>query len=395
MSNFAAVRGRIPGMKFANLAWKNALRNKRRSLLTVLSLAASLFLLTTLQAVLYEFQFSSASPKSDLRVVVHHAVSFTQSLPIAYRPRIAQVAGVEDLSAFQWFGGIYIEEKNFFAQFAVEPEHFLNIMSEFSMPAEQKQNFIAQRTGAIAGKGLFERFHWKVGDRITLKGTVFPVDLEFVLTGMYTSPNPPDESGFYFHWDYLDEAAGRPGDAGTYSVLVKSREDVPKVVNAIDQMFRNSSAETKTETEKEFNLSFSGMLGNIKLLVAWISGVVTFTILLVTAATMGMSIRERTAEFGVLKSLGFTSGLIVALLVGESAFIALSGWLLGCVGARVLYSNINMAAMTAGFFPVLRVRPEILLEGLALALLVAILTAGVPAYRASKLNIAEALRYVG
>ncbi len=382
-------------MKFASLAWKNALRNKRRSILTVLSLAASLFLLTTLQAVLHEFQFSSNSPKSDLRVVVHHAVSFTQSLPISYRPRIAQVAGVEDLSPFQWFGGIYIEEKNFFAQFAVEPEHFLNVMSEFSLPADQKQNFLSQRTAAIAGRNLFERFHWKVGDRITLKGTIFPADAELLLVGMFTSPNPPDESALYFHWDYLDELTGRAGNAGTYSVLVKSREDVPKVVSAVDAMFRNSSAETKTETEKEFNLSFSGMMGNIKFLVASISAVVTFTILLVTAATMGMSIRERTAEFGILKSLGFTSGLIVALLVGESAIIALSGWLLGCVGARVLYSNVNMAAMTAGFFPVLRVTPDVLLEGLALALMVAILTAGVPAYRASKLNIAEALRYVG
>jgi putative ABC transport system permease protein len=382
-------------MKFVSLAWKNVLRNKRRSILTVLSLAASLFLLTTLQAVLYEFQFSSNSPKSDLRVIVHHAVSFTQSLPISYRPRIAQVPGVEDVSTFDWFGGIYIEEKNFFAQFAVEPEHYLNIMSDFSLPADQKQNFIAQRTAAIAGKSLVDRFHWKIGDRITLKGTIYPADAELVLAGVYTSPNPPDESSLYFHWDYLDELVGRTGDAGTYSVLVKSREDVPKVVSAIDTMFRNSSAETKTETEKEFNLSFSGMMGNVKLLVAWISGVVTFTILLVTAATMGMSIRERTGEFGIMKSLGFTSGLIVTLLVGESAIIALSGWLLGCVGARVLYGNVNMAAMTAGFFPVLRVTPEVLLEGLALALLVAVLTAGAPAYRASKLNIAEALRYVG
>jgi putative ABC transport system permease protein len=328
-------------------------------------------------------------------VVVHHAVSFTQSLPISYRPRIAQVAGVEDVSAFQWFGGIYIEPKNFFAQFAVEPEHILNILSQLSMPADQKQNFISQRTAAIAGKGLFERFHWKIGDRITLKGTVFPADAELVLAGTFTSPNPPDESTLYFHWDYLDELTGRAGNAGTYYVLVKSREDVPKVVSAVDALFRNSSAETKTETEKEFNLSFSGMMGNIKFLVAAISAVVTFTILLVTAATMGMSIRERTAEFGILKSLGFTSGLIVALLVGESAIIALGGWLIGCVGARVLYSSVNMAAMTAGFFPVLRVTPAVMLEGLALAVLVAVLTAGVPAYRASKLNIAEALRYVG
>ncbi len=382
-------------MKFALLAWKNALRNKRRSILTVLSLAASLFLLTTLQAVLHQFEFSSASPKSDLRVMVHHAVSFTQSLPISYRPRIAAVPGIEDLSAFQWFGGIYVEPKNFFAQFAVEPEHYLNIRPEFSMPADQRQNFIAQRNAAIAGKALFDRFHWNVGDHITLKGTIFPVDAELVLAGMYTSPNLPDESTLFFHWDYLDEMDGRSGNAGTYSVLTKSREDVPKVIAAVDGMFRNSSAETKSETEKEFNLSFSGMMGNVKLLVASISAVVTFTILLVTAATMGMSIRERTAEFGILKSLGFTSGLIVTLLVGEAAMIALTGWLIGCLGARVLYSTVNMGNMTAGFFPALNVTPQILLEGLALAVAVAVITAAVPAYRASRLNIAEALRYVG
>src|SRR5260221_5938800 len=169
------------------------------------------------------------------------------------------------------------------------------------------------------------RFKWKLGARVTLEGPFYPVDLEFVLAGSYTSPNKPDEGTFWFHWEYLDEATGRPGNVNNFVLLCHSREDVPRVVNEVDAMFRNSTAETKTETEKEFALSFSGMMGNVKFLVASISVVVVFTILLVTVATMGMSIRERSAEFGLLKSLGFTSPLIVGLLVGESLFISLSG----------------------------------------------------------------------
>ncbi len=382
-------------MRFLSLAWKNAWRNKRRSILTILSLGASLFLLTTLRTVLHEFEFASGSPKSALRVITHHAVSFTQPLPIAYREKIQQIPGIEEMSSQQWFGGIYVEEKNFFGQFGVDADKFFTVYPELAIPEDQKTSFIAQRNGAAVGKSLADRFGWKIGDRVTLKGTIYPVDLELVIAGIYKSPNPPDEGTLWFHWEYLDESTGRPGNTNNFTILTRSAADVPKVIDAIDATFRNPSAQTKTETEKEFALSFSGMMGNIKFLIGAISAVVVFTILLVTAATMGMSIRERTAEFGILKSLGFTRGLIIGLLVEESMIIAVCGWLVGCVGARVLYGSVNLSNLTAGFFSVLRVQASSLEIGFALAVMVAVVTAGFPAWRASRMNIAEALRHVG
>lgn len=383
-------------MRFVSLAWKNALRNKRRSILTILSLAASLFLLTTLQAVLYQFEFASGSPKSALRVITHHAVSFTQPIPIAYKEKILQVPGIEAVTGEQWFGGIYVKEDNFFAQFAVDPVAFLKVYPEYLMPEDQQQAFIRQRNGAMVGKSLAERFGWKLGDHVTLKGTIYPTDLDFVVAGIFTSPtNPPDEGNFWFQWDYLEESTGRPGTTNNFVALARSANDIPRIINEVDAMFRNSSAQTKSETEKEFTLSFSGMMGNIKFLVGAVSVVVVFTLLLVTAATMGMSIRERTSEFGILKSIGFTSPLIVGLLVGESMMIALCGWVVGCLGARVLYGSVNLANMTAGFFSKLDVPPRFLLSGLALSLVVGFLTSAFPAWRASRLNIAEALRHVG
>ena len=382
-------------MKFARLIWKNALRNKRRSLLTAFSLSASLFLLTTLRTVLFELQAVSAAPQSDLRLVTRHAVAFTNPLPIYYLDRIKRIPGVREVIPGTWFGGIYIDQNNFFGQFTVDPEKAFVVFPEFQLPEDQKEAFRKQRNGAIAGVRLMQRFGWKIGDRITLMGTNYPVDLELVIVGGFTSINPPDEAALMFRWDYLDELAGRTGEAGWFTILARSREDMPRIIQAVDDMSRNSSAPTKTESEKEFQLSFSGMLGNIRFLVGSISAVVVFTILLVTAATMGMSIRERTAELGLLKSLGYSRSLIVGLLTGESILISLAGWLAGCVGAWVLYSHIDLQAATGGWFTVLRVQPDSLALGLLLSLLVALVATCMPAYRASRLSVADALRYLG
>jgi putative ABC transport system permease protein len=382
-------------MTYPGLIWRNAVRNKRRSVLTALSLAASLFLLTTLRTVLAELQAVSAAPLSDLRLVSRHVVSFTNPLPISYLEKMRRVPGVHDVMPGNWYGGIYIDEKDFFAQFTVDHQRVFDIMPELQLPEEQKSDFRKHRNAAIAGTRLFDRFGWKIGDRITLKGTNYPVDLELILVGRFTSINPPDEAALMFRWDYLDESLGRIGQAAWFTLVAQSRDDVPRIIQTIDEMFRNSGAPTKTETEKGFQLSFSGMMGNVKFLVASISAVVVFTILLVTATTMGMNIRERTAELGIMKSLGFTRSRIVGLLVGESLMIAGTGWLLGCVGAWLLFSNIDLQKATGGFFTVLRVQPESLAIGFALSVVVALLASGLPAYRASSLNIADALRYTG
>jgi putative ABC transport system permease protein len=382
-------------MKFARLIWKNALRNKRRSILTVFSLAASLFLLTTLRTVLFELQAVSNAPQSALRLVTRHAVSFANPLPMAYMERIKQVPGVREVIPGNWFGGIYIDENNFFGQFTVDQDKVFEVFPEFQMPEDQKEAFRKLRNGAIAGVRLFDRFGWKIGQRITLMGTNYPADLELVLVGKFTSLNPPDETSLMFRYDYFDEVLGRTGQAGWFTLVAQRPEDMPGIIRTVDDMFRSSGAPTKTESEKEFQLSFSGMMGNVKLLVASISAVVVFTILLVTAATMGMSIRERTNEFGIMQSLGFSRGLITALLTGESLVIALTAWLVGCVGALVLYSHVDLQTATGGWFAALRVQPDSLILGFGLSLLVAVVASGIPAYRATGGNIADAIRYVG
>lgn len=382
-------------MKFAVLVLKSALRNKRRTVLTVLSLAVSLFLLVTLQTVLYELSSPTLSPESDLRLWTRHAVSLANVIPLAYKDRIARVPGVKDVMVANWFGGIYIDESNFFAQFAVDADRYFRIYPELQIPVDQRLAFERERTGAVAGVRLAQRFGWKIGDRVTLKGTFYPFDAELKIVGFFTSPNPPDEATLTFHYDYLYELMNRRGDAGTFCILAESREALPHIARSVDQMFRNSSAPTKTETEKAFVQSFSGMLGNVKMLITSISVVVVFTILLVTAASMGMTIRERTSEVAVLKTLGYTSRLVLALLLSEALLIALAGAALGCGGAKLVYSTADLQRATGGFIVQLRVQNSAMLLGISLGAAIGLFSAAIPAVRASRLSIAEALRHIG
>ncbi len=382
-------------MKFAALVLKSALRNKRRTILTVLSLGASLFLLITLHTVLYELQATSVAPESDLRLWTRHAVSIANWLPLAYKEQIRQIPGVKDVMTVNWFGGIYIDERNFFGNFAVDADKEFKIVSELKIDTPQREAFEKERTAAVAGVRLMERFGWKIGDRITLKGTIYPFDVELKLVGTFTSPNPPDEAALLFHYDYLDEMMGRRGVAGSFCILAESAEAMPRVAQAVDDKFRNSVAPTKTETEKAFQLSFSNMMGNVKLFIGSISAVVVFTVLLVTAATMAMSIRERTAEVAVLKTLGYTRGLILGLLLAEALLIAVLGGVVGCGGAKLLYSTLDMQKATGGWLVKLRVQPEALVLGMALAAAIGLVAAAVPALRASRLSIAQAIRHVG
>jgi len=382
-------------MRFAALVVKSALRNKRRSILTVLSLGASLFLLVTLQAVLYELRFSSVAPESALRLWTRHAVSIANWMPLAYKEQIRQVAGVKDVMVVNLFVGVYIDERNYFPSAALDADKGFKIYPELKIAPDQLENFIRERTAAVAGVRLFRRFGWKIGDRITLKGINYPADVELKLAGSFTSSNPPDEGALWFHYDYLDELMGRRGIAAAFCILADSAEALPRIAQAVDEKFRNSIAPTKTETEKAFTLGFSKLMGNVKLFIGSISAVVVFTVLLVTAATMSMSIRERTAEVAVLKTLGYTPGLILGLLMAEALLIAVLGGLVGCGGAKLLYSYLDMQRATGGFLVKLRVQPEALVLGIALAAAIGMVAAVVPALRASRLSIAEAIRHVG
>lgn len=337
-------------MKLFRLIWKNAIRNPRRTTLTILSIGISMFLISTLQAVLssiYRVARESGSPH--LRVIVHRSTSITQSLPEAYRQRIAAVPGVRALISQTWFGGQYIDARNFFANFAVDVDNFEKVFDDFHVPPDQLAAWKQERTAALVGRKLMEQYHWRFGDRITLKGLIYPINPEFIIRAVYTASNDPQERILFFHYDYFDELQGRPGRVGSFTVKADSAQDVPRLVDKIDQMFRNTDAETKTETEQAFGLSFVSMLGNVKLLLTSISAAVVFTILLVAGNTMAMSIRERTGEVAVLKTLGFRRNTILFLLVGESLMIALLGGVLGSAGAKLTYAFIHVTFAKAKF----------------------------------------------
>ena len=330
--------------------WKNALRNRRRTVLTVLSITISIFLVSTLEAVvdtLYRPTNGSSTPH--LRLVVHRSTSITQHLPESYRQRLQTVPGVKYLVGLTWFGGQYIDERNFFANFATDTENFEKVFDEYIISPDQLAAWKSERTAALVGRKLTEKFKWRVGQRVTLKGTIYPISPEFTIRAVYTTPDETEEDAFYFHYDYFDEALGRLGQIGSFTIKADSAESVPHIMDSVDGMFRNTAAETKTETEQAFALGFVSMLGNVKLLLTAISAAVVFTILLVAGNTMAMSIRERTGEVAILKTLGFRRNTILILLVGESLVIALLGGLLGALGAKLAYAFVGITFNKAKF----------------------------------------------
>lgn len=385
-------------MDYLRLMLKNAARNHRRTVLTVLSMAVSLFLLVSLRTLLSELEGSSVlAPESALRLVTRHSVSLNILLPISYWQRIQQVPGVEMATPFHWFGGYYQDPKNFFAQFAAEPDTVVRMAAEYTFNQAEVEAWKKDRTGALVARKLMERFDWKVGDRITIVGMIFPFNLELVIRGTYTGP---DETAVWFQHDYYNELVRQhlPGAAdkvGSFWIKVRTAEDVSRAAAAIDDMFRNSDAPTKTETEKAFTLSFTSMLGNVKLFLALIAAAVVFAILLVTINTMAMSVRERTGEVAVLRTLGFRRWQVLGLLMGESVVIALAGGLVGIVGAKLLFGTLDMYRLTQGIIQHFNISPLTVFLGLSLAALVGVISATVPAWRAVNGSIAAAMRQVG
>ncbi len=329
-------------MKLLPLIWKNARRNTRRTLLTISSLAVSIFLVATLQAVLASLHRAGAqSGGSHLRLVVHRATGITQPLPISYRAKIASLPGVTAVVGTQWFGGQYIDARNFFANFAVNTDQFEKVYDDYQVPAAQLEDWKRERTAALVGQKLMATYHWKLGDRVTLLNSVFGINLDFVIRAVYTDVKDPSyEQALYFNYDYLDEAMGGLNQIGNYVVKVDNRANAQRVQDAIDEMFRNSAFETKTDTEQAYALGFVSMLGNINLLFAAISAAVIFALLFMVGNATAMSVRERTAEVAVMKTLGFGRSAILKLIAGEAVMIALLGGLVGVLGAKLTYAFI-------------------------------------------------------
>ena len=382
-------------MTLGRFATKNAFRNRRRSLITSISIAFSLLLLTLLMSVYRGFYIDQGPPESALRLITRHKVSLVFWLPSYYREKIRTIPGVVHVSPWNWFGGIYKDQKpeNQFAQFGVDPNEIMDILKENRVPPDQLEAFKRDRAGAAVNRALAEKHGWKLGDKVIVKGTIYPINLELTIRAIYDTDNAFDS--MLFNMEYVEQALPRvKGRTGTFYTLVDSPAHVTTVSKAIDQMFANSPQPTKTETEKGFTLSFVAQLGNVKLFILSICGAVVFAILLVSANTMAMTIRERTREVAVLKTLGFTRATILSLYIGEAVTISLFGGLLGATGATLLM--IAASHMPNGtFFTGFKVNPPTYVVSLAVAALVGFLSAVFPSYQASQRNIVDGLRHIG
>ncbi len=380
-------------MKYWRIIWKNVTRNKKRTSLTILSIAFSLLLVTFLRTLIVELGKANPAPESTRRVVVRRLTSLQERMPESYRQKLERVPHVQLVAAIDWFGGIYRERKNFFANFALDHDKIFDMYPEIQIGETAKQAWMSQRSAAICGVKLAERFGWKVGDKITLMGSIYPVDLDFTLVGIYTSIG--DEQSFYFHRDYFEEVLGKPGMAGAWYLLCDSPENVPTVISTVDAAFRNTDAETLSETERAFESSFAKMIGNVKGLVLSISSVVVFMILLITGNTMAMNIRDRSHEIAILKSLGFQNESLVGMLVGESVVIAVVGGFLGIGGGILLFSIVDLSKVSMGFIRSFQVELPTAALGLGIALAVGLASGLLPALHVTRLTVSDGLRRIG
>jgi len=370
---------------------KNAFRNKRRAALCVLSVASSIFLLVALLVVLNEFTNPPEDAGTELRIAVRNKVSLATPLPIRQRVLIEKIPGVEAVTALSYFGGNYRgEDTTFWAQFAIEPEQLPAVFGEAHLPREQLDAWIAHRTSCIVGIDTAARYGIKIGDRIPIVGSFYPVDLDLTVVGIYEGTT--DDRNVFFHHKYLDELLGDPGTVGMWWIKARSADDVPRVIDAINAAFANTSAEVLAETERAFQLGFVSMWANIKVLISSISSVVVFALLLVTASTMSMAIRERLRELSVLKALGFRRHELFAFILAESFGLATAGFLLGAGGAWAIFSGVDAPTLTGGLFPSLDVTPRILGAAASVAALLGIVASLAPSLSVARLSVAEGLK---
>ena len=379
-------------MRYRHLLLANLFRRRIRTGLTVGSFAVALFLFGILAVVRGAFHQGIDVAGTD-RLVIINKVSLIQPLPFAYRDRLLRIPGVAQATFATWFGGVYQDERNFFPQFAVDKEHYRDLFPEFLIPDDQWQAFLADREGCVVGVGLAQRFGWKLGDRIPIRGTIYPGVWEFNVRAIYRGGRTQDDTTqFWFHWDYLDER--RPldkGFVGWYTVRITNPDDAVRVARAIDDDFANSPFETKTDTEKAFAASFVKQMGNIEFLILSVGSVVFFTLLLVTGNTMAIAVRERVRELAVLKAVGFSDGLVLGLILGETVVVAAVGGGLG-VGLAKLFTL--RGDPTGGLLPFFYLPPQAMVVGVVLAVAVGLLAGVLPAVAAMRLRVVDALRRV-
>jgi putative ABC transport system permease protein len=384
-------------MKYFPLIWRNLLRRKARTIFTIGSIFVAFLLFGILMAVRSAFSMGVDLAGAD-RMMVLNKISLIMPLPASYEERIKAIEGVSMVSHANWFGGYYQETRNQFANMAVESGNWLEMYPEFVVPEDQKKAWLADRSGAIVGTDTARRFGWKVGDRIPLQATIFRrpdgAAWEFNISGIYDSPvKGTDKTQLFFHWDYLNEAVRNSGFAnqvGWYVIKIADPSQSAVIAKKVDDMFANSPAETKTDTEKAFVQGFAKQIGNISLITQLIATAAILMILLVTANTMAQSIRERTSELAVLKTLGFGDGRVLAMVLAESCLIAIVGGGAGLRAARDLIAI--MGDPTGGFLPTFFFPARDQIVGYVLVVLLGLVAGAVPALQASRLRIVEALR---
>jgi len=384
-------------MNAPKLIVRNALRHRLRTGLTVTGLLVAVLAYGLLQTVV-DAWYAGAAASSGARLVTRNSISLVFSLPLSYENRIRGVEGVSAVARSSWFGGIYQEPKNFFPQFAVS-DNYLSLYPEFILPDAQRAAFLRDRKGALVGRQLAERYGFKVGDALPLRGTIYPGTWEFIVRGIFDGADEGKVTNLLlFHWDYLNEtlrksATLRADRVGVYVVGIDNPDNAAAVSLAVDAVFRNSLAETLTETEQAFQLGFVAMSNQIIAAIRIVSYVVILIIMAVMANTMAMSARERTAEYATLKALGFGPGFLATLIFGESLAICALGGGLGL--ALTPSAAAAFKSLAGGVFPIFAVSAETLAAQAACALAVGVLAAIVPAVRAARIRVVDGLRALG
>ncbi|MBI1912812.1 MAG: FtsX-like permease family protein [Deltaproteobacteria bacterium] len=385
-------------MLILKLLFRNALRHRLRTYLTILGLTIAILAFGLLRTIV-DAWYAGVEASSANRLITRNSISLIYPLPLSYLDKIKQVEGVEQVSFGNWFGGVYISEKNFFANFAIDSKTYLDIVPEFVVKPDQKQDFLKDRKAAVAGVKLAERFGWKIGDQITLKGTIFPGNWDFVLKAIYKGRDrTTDETQFFFHWDYLNETVKqveplRADEVGFYIIKIKDPNMAAEVSERVDAQFRNSLAETLTETEKAFQMSFVTMTEAIMTAIQLVSFVIIIIIMAVMANTMAMSVRERMGEYAIFKTMGFGWLHIAILIFGESIVITA----LGCIaGIALTFPAAQMFSSQLGaYFPIFNVKTQTIYLDILAAFIVAVISAVIPTYRAMSVSIVDALRRIG
>jgi putative ABC transport system permease protein len=383
-------------VKYAFLVWKNLWRRRTRTILTVLSVLIAFMLFGLLSAFNYAFTIGTDMANAN-RLVTIHKISLIQPLPISYLQRIRALPGVEDVTHANWFGGYYQDQRNQAPQFPVDAASYLRLYPELELPDAQREAWLADRAGMIVGSALAEQFDWSVGDRIPIQATIWTREdggrtWEFVIDGIFTMEEGRGGDNFMlFHYDYFNEARAFGEDmVGWYVLRVADSADPAQVAAAIDAQFANSFAETKTSTERAFAESFVQQFGDIGLIVSAVLGAVFFTILLVAGNTMAHAVRERIPEMAVLKTVGFSNGSVLALVLTESIVIAVLG---GSVGLGLSWLALeSIPAAVSNALPGLFLPPQAIGTGLLYMLAVGVAAGNLPALQAGRLTIAEALR---